>query len=251
MDHRAAPCTTSGRTAMISTLLSRLRGVDGDFVPRLGYGADYNPEQWPRDVWEEDVRLMREAGVNVVSVGIFSWARIQPGPDGGLRVARRGHGPAAHGRHRGRPGHRHRLPTALAQHRSPGDPAGHGERRDGLAGRPPALAAHLLRSSASTPCAWSGRWRTGTRTIRRWSPGTSPTSWAATTSTTTPTTRPAPSAAGCAPATARSRRSTTPGVRRSGRSATATGSRSCRRGSPPRTRTRPSSWTSSGSPRTR
>ncbi|MGQ4404335.1 beta-galactosidase [Streptomyces hayashii] len=67
---------------MISTLQSRmLRGADGDPAPRLAYGADYNPEQWPRDVWEEDVRLMQEAGVTVVSVGIFSWARIQPGPD--------------------------------------------------------------------------------------------------------------------------------------------------------------------------
>lgn len=49
--------------------------------PRLAYGADYNPEQWPREVWDEDVRLMREAGVNIVSLGIFSWARLQPGPD--------------------------------------------------------------------------------------------------------------------------------------------------------------------------
>ncbi|KAA0929072.1 beta-galactosidase [Streptomyces apricus] len=66
---------------MISTLLSRLDGPDGDRTPRLAYGADYNPEQWPREVWEEDVRLMREAGVNLVSVGIFSWARIQPAQD--------------------------------------------------------------------------------------------------------------------------------------------------------------------------
>ncbi|MGW0817859.1 beta-galactosidase [Streptomyces viridiviolaceus] len=67
---------------MISTLLSRLqRGPDGVPTPRLAFGADYNPEQWPREVWEEDVRLMREAGVNIVSVAIFSWARIQPGPD--------------------------------------------------------------------------------------------------------------------------------------------------------------------------
>ncbi|GAB3443016.1 beta-galactosidase [Streptomonospora sediminis] len=50
-------------------------------APRLAYGADYNPEQWPREVWDEDVRLMRQAGVNIVSLGIFSWARIQPGPD--------------------------------------------------------------------------------------------------------------------------------------------------------------------------
>ncbi|MBG0818865.1 beta-galactosidase [Planomonospora sp. ID82291] len=44
----------------------------------LVYGADYNPEQWPQDVWPEDVRLMREAGVTMVSVGVFSWARLQP-----------------------------------------------------------------------------------------------------------------------------------------------------------------------------
>ncbi|WP_084105647.1 beta-galactosidase [Demequina sp. NBRC 110056] len=44
----------------------------------LAYGGDYNPEQWPREVWDEDVRLMREAGVNLVSVGIFSWALLEP-----------------------------------------------------------------------------------------------------------------------------------------------------------------------------
>jgi beta-galactosidase len=48
---------------------------------RLAYGADYNPEQWPREVWKEDVRLMREAGVTIVSLAIFSWARIQPAED--------------------------------------------------------------------------------------------------------------------------------------------------------------------------
>jgi len=44
------------------------------------YGGDYNPEQWPEDVWQEDVRLMREAGVNLVSVAIFAWARLEPRP---------------------------------------------------------------------------------------------------------------------------------------------------------------------------
>ncbi|MBR8742945.1 beta-galactosidase [Nocardiopsis sp. MG754419] len=48
---------------------------------RFGYGADYNPEQWPREVWEEDLRLMRRAGVNIVTLGVFSWSRLQPGPD--------------------------------------------------------------------------------------------------------------------------------------------------------------------------
>jgi beta-galactosidase len=47
-------------------------------IQRLAYGGDYNPEQWPREVWEEDVRLMREAGVNLATVGVFSWAETEP-----------------------------------------------------------------------------------------------------------------------------------------------------------------------------
>lgn len=42
------------------------------------FGGDYNPEQWPEDVWLEDVRLMREAKVNLATVGVFSWARLEP-----------------------------------------------------------------------------------------------------------------------------------------------------------------------------
>jgi beta-galactosidase len=42
---------------------------------RIAFGGDYNPEQWPESVWHEDVALMREAGVNLVSLGIFSPAR--------------------------------------------------------------------------------------------------------------------------------------------------------------------------------
>ncbi|MFJ9736879.1 beta-galactosidase [Streptomyces sp. NPDC101166] len=49
-------------------------------LTRLAFGGDYNPEQWPESVWQEDVRLMREAGVTMVSVGIFSWALLEPEP---------------------------------------------------------------------------------------------------------------------------------------------------------------------------
>ncbi|MGC0333758.1 beta-galactosidase [Streptomyces sp. SAI-170] len=49
-------------------------------LTRLAFGGDYNPEQWPESVWHEDVRLMREAGVSMVSVGIFSWALLEPSP---------------------------------------------------------------------------------------------------------------------------------------------------------------------------
>ncbi|PWK83814.1 beta-galactosidase [Lentzea atacamensis] len=46
----------------------------------MAYGGDYSPEQWPEPVWQEDVRLMREAGVTMVSIGIFAWAQLEPEP---------------------------------------------------------------------------------------------------------------------------------------------------------------------------
>ncbi|MFI5552719.1 beta-galactosidase [Streptomyces sp. NPDC051738] len=47
---------------------------------RLLFGGDYNPEQWPEETWHEDVRLMKDAGVNSVTLGVFSWARLEPQP---------------------------------------------------------------------------------------------------------------------------------------------------------------------------
>ncbi|OLF16360.1 beta-galactosidase [Actinophytocola xanthii] len=49
-------------------------------LDRIAFGGDYNPEQWPPEVWVEDVALMREAGVNLVTVGVFAWAELEPAP---------------------------------------------------------------------------------------------------------------------------------------------------------------------------
>ncbi|MGK5685095.1 beta-galactosidase [Actinoplanes sp. URMC 104] len=57
--------------------MSAPRWLRRDGQPRLEYGADYNPEQWPREVWDDDVRAMREAGVTIVSLAIFSWAKLE------------------------------------------------------------------------------------------------------------------------------------------------------------------------------
>lgn len=65
--------TRSRRAHRMPQLLGRSRGC-------LAYGGDYNPEQWPQEVWKEDIALMREAGVNIVSLAIFSWDRIEPSP---------------------------------------------------------------------------------------------------------------------------------------------------------------------------
>ncbi|MFI7292662.1 beta-galactosidase [Streptomyces sp. NPDC050121] len=54
---------------------------DNSRLPRTGkipYGGDYNPEQWPRQVWEEDHRLFTQSGVDTLTVGVFSWSLTQP-----------------------------------------------------------------------------------------------------------------------------------------------------------------------------
>lgn len=45
---------------------------------RIAFGGDYNPEQWPREVWVDDLRLMAQAGVSFVTLGVFSWSWLEP-----------------------------------------------------------------------------------------------------------------------------------------------------------------------------
>lgn len=52
---------------------------DGRFAPpALLFGGDWSPEQWDRETWREDVALMRRARVNTVTLGVFSWANLEP-----------------------------------------------------------------------------------------------------------------------------------------------------------------------------
>ncbi|WP_426736827.1 beta-galactosidase [Plantibacter sp. 2H11-2] len=44
----------------------------------LSFGGDYSPEQWPWETVLEDMELMREAGVNLVTLGVFSWVVHEP-----------------------------------------------------------------------------------------------------------------------------------------------------------------------------
>lgn len=48
---------------------------------KIIYGADYNPEQWQENVWEEDYELMKKAHLNSATVNVFSWAKLQPQED--------------------------------------------------------------------------------------------------------------------------------------------------------------------------
>ena len=42
------------------------------------FGVDYYPEHWPEERWAEDVRLMAEAGFNVVRLAEFAWSKLEP-----------------------------------------------------------------------------------------------------------------------------------------------------------------------------
>jgi len=59
--------------------MSNKQYVCGRF-PHMIHGADYNPEQWMDDktIWDRDMELMQLANCNEMSVGIFSWAKLEP-----------------------------------------------------------------------------------------------------------------------------------------------------------------------------
>lgn len=44
----------------------------------IWYGGDYNPDQWPQQTWDEDVELMQRGGITMATVGVFSWAKLEP-----------------------------------------------------------------------------------------------------------------------------------------------------------------------------
>lgn len=52
--------------------------IEDSRVKKILYGGDYNPEQWPEEIWPEDMRLLKKAGVDIVTLNVFSWAMLQP-----------------------------------------------------------------------------------------------------------------------------------------------------------------------------
>lgn len=45
---------------------------------RILFGGDYNPNQWPEEIWKEDMTYFKEAHINSATINVFSWAKIQP-----------------------------------------------------------------------------------------------------------------------------------------------------------------------------
>lgn len=55
--------------------------IESSNVHKILYGGDYNPEQWPEETWDEDMRLMKLAHIDIVTLNVFSWAALQPSED--------------------------------------------------------------------------------------------------------------------------------------------------------------------------
>lgn len=45
------------------------------------YGGDYNPNQWEKEIWKEDMRIFKQASINSATINVFSWAKLQPSED--------------------------------------------------------------------------------------------------------------------------------------------------------------------------
>lgn len=53
----------------------------GNNIKEILYGGDYNPEQWPEEIWQEDMRMLKKTHINMVTLNVFSWAALQPDED--------------------------------------------------------------------------------------------------------------------------------------------------------------------------
>lgn len=48
---------------------------------KIYYGGDYNPDQWDREIWNEDMAHLKAMDANMITLPVFSWAKLQPSED--------------------------------------------------------------------------------------------------------------------------------------------------------------------------
>lgn len=58
--------------------MGRVAALINEKLRKIWYGGDYNPDQWPREIWDEDMRLFKLAHIDVATLPVFSWALLQP-----------------------------------------------------------------------------------------------------------------------------------------------------------------------------
>lgn len=55
--------------------------IESPVITKIPYGGDYNPEQFTEDIWAEDMRLLKLAHIDILTLNVFSWAALQPSED--------------------------------------------------------------------------------------------------------------------------------------------------------------------------
>ena len=112
--------------------------------PHMLHGGDYNPDQWPEAVWDEDMRLMKLAHCNTMTVAIFAWTKLEPA-EGQFEFGwlDRVDGSAGRERRLRRAGDPQRRATGLAGGQVSGGAARPARPRPQPARRPPQPLLHL------------------------------------------------------------------------------------------------------------
>lgn len=59
-------------------LSGRARSFGETISQKPMFGVDYYPDQTPESLWEEDARMMAEAGLDTVRIAEFAWALMEP-----------------------------------------------------------------------------------------------------------------------------------------------------------------------------
>ena len=44
----------------------------------ISLGTCYYPEHWDKELWEEDLERMKEAGIQTIRIGEFAWSKVEP-----------------------------------------------------------------------------------------------------------------------------------------------------------------------------
>ncbi|MFT8728396.1 MAG: beta-galactosidase [Liquorilactobacillus ghanensis] len=47
-------------------------------LTQMLYGGDYNPEQWPEESWDDDLKIFKNTQINSITINVFSWSLLQP-----------------------------------------------------------------------------------------------------------------------------------------------------------------------------
>ena len=52
--------------------------INAKTVKKIPFGGDYNPEQWDEETRKNDMKMLPQADIDILTLNVFSWAKLQP-----------------------------------------------------------------------------------------------------------------------------------------------------------------------------